>query len=242
MNYNFDHFVSEAIKYDVNLNERQLKQFETYYDMLIQKNKVMNLTAITEFDEVVEKHFLDSIALVQVFELNRELHVMDIGTGAGFPGIPLKIVFPDLSITMTDSLNKRILFLQEVIAELGLKGMEAIHGRAEDLARKKEYREMYDLAISRAVANLSTLSEYCLPFIKVGGQFISYKSGECDLEVETAKYAISTLGGELSGVKKFNLGQSGRAFVIIEKKKSTAKKYPRKAGTPLKEPLGKGGY
>lgn len=237
MNYNFDHFVSEAEKFDVILNIRQLEQFETYYEMLMKKNQVMNLTAITEFDEVVEKHFLDSIALAQVVQLNRELRVMDMGTGAGFPGVPLKIVFPQLSITMSDSLNKRILFLQEVIDVLELKGIEAIHGRAEDLAKKKEYREGYDLAVSRAVANLSTLSEYCLPFVKVGGKFISYKSKECDLEVETAGPAISILGGELSDVKKFCLGELQRAFVIIDKTKSTAKKYPRKAGTPSREPL-----
>lgn len=237
MKYDFEHLVSEAEKYQIHLSEGQLTQFENYYEMLVEKNQVMNLTAITEFDEVVEKHFLDSIALASVIELDRELRVMDMGTGAGFPGIPLKIAFPQLQVTLSDSLNKRVLFLQEVIAALELEGIEAVHGRAEDLARRQEYREMFDLSVSRAVANLSTLSEYCLPFVRVGGKFVSYKSGTCDSEVEAAGAAIQILGGELSEVKRFRLGESARAFVVIDKKKGTAKKYPRKAGTPSKEPL-----
>lgn len=237
MKYDFEHLVREAGKYQISLSDRQLEQFESYYEMLMEKNQVMNLTAITEFNEVVEKHFLDSLALAQVVDLNRELHLMDMGTGAGFPGIPLKIVFPELRVTLADSLNKRVLFLQEVMDALGLEGIEAVHGRAEELARKKEYREMFDLSVSRAVANLSTLSEYCLPFVKIGGQFISYKSGSCDQEMDAAKNAVELLGGELVHVEKFELGESSRAFVMIEKKRATPKKYPRKAGTPSKEPL-----
>ncbi len=197
----------------------------------------MNLTGITEWDEVLEKHFLDSISLIRVVNLDQELTVMDMGTGAGFPGIPLKIAFPKLKITLADSLNKRVKFLQEVIDALELKDIEAIHGRAEDLARDKKYRETYDLSVSRAVANLSTLSEYCLPFVKIGGKFVSYKSGECDEEVNNSKNAISILGGKITDTIKFELGESGRSFIVIEKVKRTSKEYPRKAGTPSKTPL-----
>ena len=211
--------------------------FLRYGDLLIEKNKVMNLTGITEWDEVLEKHFLDSISLIRAIDLNQELTVMDMGTGAGFPGLPLKIAFPNLKVTLADSLNKRVLFLQEVIDALELTDIEAIHGRAEDLARDKKYREQYDVAVSRAVANLSTLSEYCLPFVKIGGQFISYKSGECDEEVAASKSAVFLLGGKIRDVMKFELGESGRSFIIIHKEKGTPKTYPRKAGTPSKKPL-----
>lgn len=230
-------FKQGAQELGVELSQDQLHQFLKYYEMLVEKNKVMNLTAITEFDEVMEKHFLDSIALCQVVDLNTHKRVIDLGTGAGFPGIPLKIAFPELEVTLVDSLNKRILFLQEVIQELGLKNVSATHERAEIIANNPDFREVFDLCVSRAVANLSTLSEYCIPFVKVGGQFISYKSGECDEEVKMAENAISILGGSLREVSKFTLGESGRAFVIIDKVKQTKKKYPRKAGTPSKEPL-----
>lgn len=237
MEYRFDKFVEELKSIQVELSEKQLEQFRIYYEMLVEKNKVMNLTGITEWDEVLEKHFLDSISLIRAIDLNQELTVMDMGTGAGFPGIPLKIAFPKLKVTLADSLNKRVLFLQEVIDELGLEGIEAIHGRAEDLAQDKLYREQYDLSVSRAVANLSTLSEYCLPFVKIGGQFISYKSGECEEEVAASKSAVFLLGGKISNTIKFELGDSGRSFIIIDKVKGTPKIYPRKAGTPSKKPL-----
>ena len=235
--YNTNSFIDELSKLDIKLSSLQLQQFLTYYDLLVEKNKVMNLTAITDFQEVLEKHFLDSISLVRVMDLDQPLTVMDMGTGAGFPGIPLKIVFPELKVTLSDSLNKRVVFLQEVIETLSLKGIHAVHGRAEDLARKPEYREAFDLCVSRAVANLSTLSEYCLPFVKIGGKFVSYKSGSCDEEIELAKKAVFLLGGKVSKVDKFELRSSGRSFVVIDKKGGSPKKYPRKAGTPSKNPL-----
>ena len=225
--------------FPVKPTDRQLQQFLDYYDILTEWNQVMNLTAITDYEEVVAKHFVDSISLIQVTDLNREMKVIDIGTGAGFPGIPLKILFPELKITLLDSLNKRIRFLNEVIGKLELTDVEAIHGRAEDFARQKEYREQFDLCVSRAVANLSTLSEYCLPYVKKGGYFISYKSGDIEEEVKASGKALGILGGELEDVVKFSLPGTdiGRAFVKIRKIKDTSKKYPRKAGLPAKEPL-----
>ena len=221
-----------AAKMGIELSDLQLEKFDTYYEMLVEKNKVMNLTAITELEEVVQKHFLDSISLIKVEKLNQ-------GTGAGFPGIPLKIAFPELEICLADSLNKRVLFLNEVIEELGLKKISAVHGRAEELARQKGYREQFDLCVSRAVANLSTLSEYCLPFVKVGGKFISYKANEVEEETKQAEHALEVLGGACVDIQKFQLPDSemNRAFVIIEKKKKTPATYPRKAGTPSKKPL-----
>jgi 16S rRNA (guanine527-N7)-methyltransferase len=237
MKYDLTNFKEGLHDLNITLSEEQLEQFLTYYEMLVEKNKVMNLTAITEFDEVIEKHFLDSLSLIRVMDLNRKLSVIDLGTGAGFPGIPLKIAFPELEVTLVDSLNKRVLFLKDVIAELGLKNISATHERAEIIANNADFREKFDLCVSRAVANLSTLTEYCLPFVKVGGQFISYKSGECDEEVDAAKNSIFLVGGKLNSVEKFSLGESGRAFVIVDKTKKTPKQYPRKAGTPAKEPL-----
>lgn len=237
MTYNFDKFIEEANKISITFTDTQLEQFRMYYEMLVEKNKVMNLTGITEWNEVLEKHFLDSISLIRAIDLDQKLTVMDMGTGAGFPGIPLKIAFPKLKVTLADSLNKRVLFLQEVIDSLKLEGIQAIHGRAEDLARDKKYREQYDLAVSRAVANLSTLSEYCLPFVKIGGKFISYKSGEIEEEVSSSKSAVFLLGGKIINSVKFELGESGRSFIVIDKVNGTPKSYPRKAGTPSKKPL-----
>lgn len=237
MNYNTTKFINDLKAIGIELSDEQLEQFLTYYEMLIEKNKVMNLTAITNFDEVLEKHFEDSLSLIQAVDLEKSQTVIDLGTGAGFPGIPLKIAFPNLQITLADSLNKRILFLDDVIRELGLTGIDTVHGRAEDLAKNSDYREKFDLCVSRAVANLSTLSEYCLPFVKIGGKFISYKAGECDGEVAASKSSVFLLGGKISDIKKFELGESGRAFVIIDKVSGTPKKYPRKAGTPSKDPL-----
>ena len=224
----------------ITLTEEQKQQFDKFYELLVEWNKVMNLTGITEYEEVNEKHFVDSVSLVKAIDINKVETVIDIGTGAGFPGIPLKIAFPHLKVVLLDSLNKRINFLNTVIDELGLKDISTIHGRAEDFAKKPEYREQFDLCVSRAVANLSTLSEYCIPYINKGGMFVPYKSGEIDQEVEQAKKAVHILGGKLEDVVKFQLPGSeiGRSFVKIKKVQNTAKKYPRKAGLPSKEPLG----
>lgn len=239
MNYNLEKFKNGLQQLHIALSEKQMEQFLQYYELLVEKNKVMNLTAITEFDEVVEKHFLDSVSLTKQLDLHQPLKVLDLGTGAGFPGIPLKIVFPELEITLMDSLNKRVLFLQDVISSLQLQNIEAVHGRAEEAAKNKKYRESFDLCVSRAVANISTLSEYCLPFVKVGGSFISYKSSTIEDELEDGKKGIAILGGKVKDVYKFTLPDSElqRSFVIIEKEKKTPKAYPRKAGTPSKEPL-----
>lgn len=228
------------------LSDIQFNQFLTYYDLLVEKNKMMNLTAITEFDEVMKKHFIDSLSLVKVCDLKGSISVIDVGTGAGFPGVPLKIAFPDLHLTLLDSLNKRVGFLQEVIEKLGLQNAQAIHGRAEDFAKPDQMRESFDLCVSRAVANLSVLSEYCLPYVKVGGKFISYKSDKVNMESEgnkteimEAEHAISVLGGKLAEQKEFTLPSSDiyRNLVVIEKNRPTPKQYPRKAGTASKKPL-----
>ena len=180
----------------IQLSERQYQQFNNYFELLIEWNKVMNLTGITEYEEVNEKHFVDSLSIVKAVDIGSIETVMDVGTGAGFPGIPLKIAFPHLKVTLLDSLNKRIKFLDTVISELKLEDIHTIHGRAEDYARKEEYRENFDLVVSRAVANLSTLSEYCLPYVKTGGLFIPYKSGEIEEEVKNAETALKILGGK----------------------------------------------
>ena len=187
-------FLDGLEELQISLHEDQMQQFLAYYEMLVETNKVMNLTAITEFDEVIEKHFLDSLSLIRVYDLRREVKILDMGTGAGFPGVPLKIAFPEIDLVLADSLNKRIKFLQDVIERLGLKKINAVHARAEELGKNKDYREKFDLCVSRAVANLASLSEYCIPFVNEGGMFISYKSGEIEDEVEQSKKAVSILG------------------------------------------------
>ena len=240
MNYDFTRFQKILEKWEIPFSKEQQEQLITYYEMLVEKNKVMNLTAITEFEEVLDKHFLDSISLAQYVDLTKPVSVIDLGTGAGFPGMPLKIMFPDLKITLADSLNKRILFLDEMISELGLTDIQTVHARAEDLAHDPNYREQYDYCVSRAVANLSSLSEYCLPFVRIGGSFISYKSGEIEEELAAAKKAIFLLGGQFDRVIPFQLEGTdlNRSFVVIRKEKKTAKTYPRKSGMPTKKPLG----
>lgn len=237
---NKEKFLNEKFRnLDIQLSDIQISQFIEYYEILISWNKVMNLTGITEYEEVVEKHFIDSLTIVNKMKLSDVNSVIDIGTGAGFPGIPLKIVYPHLKVTLLDSLNKRIKFLNEVIKKLELQCIETIHGRAEDFAKQNIYREQYDLCVSRAVANLSTLSEYCLPYVKVGGCFIPYKSGDVDQEIVDSKNAISILGGKVKEIYKFELPETDikRSLIVINKIKTTAKKYPRKAGMPSKEPL-----
>lgn len=232
-------FQNDMATLGISLDKRQLTQFLQYYELLTEWNEFMNLTAITEFEEVCTKHFVDSVSLCKVYDCTKNVSVVDVGTGAGFPGIPLKIVFPNLQVTLLDSLGKRVKFLEEAISKLGLGGIEAIHGRAEDYAKPSQLREHFDLCVSRAVANLSVLSEYCLPYVKLGGYFISYKSEKVSEELTMAKGAIGILGGELCAQEEFSLPSSDiyRNLVLIKKCIPTPKKYPRKAGIPSKEPL-----
>ena len=237
--YDLTKFKAGIDAMQVHLDDHQIFQFVTYYELLVEWNRFMNLTAITEFEEVCTKHFIDSISLCNAIDCNKEYSVIDVGTGAGFPGIPLKIAFPSLKITLLDSLGKRVKFLNEVIAQLGLKNIEAIHGRAEDFAKPDLLREKYDLCVSRAVANLSTLSEYCLPYVKPDGFFISYKSEKITDEINVAENAIEILGGEVYDQKEFMLPFSDiyRNLFMIKKVRNTPKKYPRKAGLPSRQPL-----
>lgn len=239
MAYEMEILERGASSFGISLTENQKNQFFSYYEYLVEKNKVMNLTAITEFEEVLVKHFLDSLTCVKAVNLEKIDRLIDVGTGAGFPGIPLKIVFPCLKVTLLDSLNKRVHFLDETCKRLHLEDIQSVHGRAEEFARKKEYREKYDLCVSRAVSNLSTLSEYCLPFVKEEGLFISYKSGNVKEEIEAAENAVRVLGGKIREVQYFTLPESEieRSLVIIQKNHKTPLKYPRKAGIPQRIPL-----
>lgn len=240
MEEKFEVWMRDGLCGEVLLSEKQLNQFYQYYELLIKWNEVMNLTAITELEQVVTKHFVDSLFLAKIVDnLEDKISLIDVGTGAGFPGIPLKIAFPEIKITLLDSLNKRVKFLDEVIGQLGLNEIETVHGRAEDLGRDGKYREKFDLCVSRAVANLSTLSEYCLPFVKKDGCFVSYKSGKVEEELGQAKGALKLLGGKIEDTVSFCLPRDDgeRCLVKIRKVENISKKYPRKAGVPGREPL-----
>lgn len=236
---NFDLLKKDLEEFNLTMNSKQEEQFMKYYEILVEWNSFMNLTGIVEFEEVCKKHFLDSISLCQAIDLMKEYTVIDVGTGAGFPGIPLKIMFPDLKITLLDSLQKRIKFLDQVIETCDLANVKTIHGRAEDFGKNPDYREQYDLCVSRAVANLSSLCEFCLPFVKLHGQFISYKSEKLEEEIKTSKSAVFLLGGKVRNQVDFSLPNSDiyRNLLVIDKVNGTPKKYPRKAGMPTKNPL-----
>lgn len=237
--YDTSVFERKLASLGIEITDVQCQQFIKYYEMLVETNKVMNLTAITDFDEVIDKHFVDSLYLAKIKNLDQELSLIDVGTGAGFPGIPLKIMFPKVKVTLLDSLNKRINFLNNVIEALGLEDIKACHGRAEDFGHNPEYREKYDVCVSRAVANMSTLSEYCMPFVKVDGDFIPYKSGSVQEELDQAKKAVKILGGKLVDIISYQLPETDieRSMVVIHKTAQTKKAYPRKAGKPSREPL-----
>lgn len=236
MSLKFEEMLDE---FNISYTDRMIEQFNLYYDILIQWNKFMNLTGITEYYDVTVKHFIDSLSIVKIIDMTNVTSLIDVGTGAGFPGVPIKIIFPHIKICLLDSLNKRVKFLNEIISKLDLDNISALHGRAEEIAKRGEYREKYDLCVSRAVANLSSLSEYCLPFVKKGGQFISYKSSDIDKELLSSKHAISVLRGEIEDIIKFKLPNTDidRSLILINKVNETNRKYPRKAGMPTKEPL-----
>lgn len=237
----FDEFKAELIiqakKIDVILDEEQIQKFYKYMELLLEWNEKINLTAIVEPRDVILKHFVDSLTICKELQKNKTL--ADIGTGAGFPGIPVKILRPDLDITLIDSLNKRVNFLTMVIEALKLEKIIALHGRIEDFGKNKKYREKFDYVTSRAVANLSTLSEYMIPLVKIGGKCICMKGSNIDEELKNAEKAIKTLGGKIEKVDTFLLPDTdmGRNIILIKKEKATPNKYPRKAGTPAKEPI-----
>ncbi len=239
MNQTLQWFAEQLEEKGIELSNLQLEQFESYYRLLVQWNEVMNLTGITEHAAVYEKHFYDSITASFHADMNKINSLADIGSGAGFPSIPLKICFPHLKIVIVDSLNKRIQFLNEVVKELGLDNVACLHGRAEDLARKEEYRDQFDMVTARAVAKLNVLNEFCLPFTKKNGIFIAMKGTQLLEEMKEAKKSLTELKGKVvsNHQLKLPIEQSDRHLVIIQKTDHTPKKYPRKAGTPLKQPL-----
>lgn len=232
-------YIKEQVKkLHINLKDEQCEMLLKYYEMLIEYNSKCNLTAITDFKDVVLKHFIDSLSIVYIYDMNIDASVIDIGTGAGFPGIPLKIAFPRLKMTLVDSLDKRISFLNSVIKELSLDNCKAIHTRAEELGHSKS-RESFDLCVTRAVSNLSVISEYCLPLIKPGGYFIPYKGSSVKEEISDYEIAVEELGGAIDDVAIYQLPDSDitRSLILIYKDVETPKKYPRKNGIPAKRPL-----
>lgn len=236
---NIDQFIEMLSAKGISLSPQQIQQYETYYSTLVEWNEKMNLTAITDKQEVYLKHFYDSITAAFYFDFKQPIHICDVGAGAGFPSLPIKIAFPELHVTIVDSLNKRIGFLEHLSNQLGLKNIQFIHDRAETFGQKKEHRETYDVVTARAVARLSVLSELCLPLVKVGGTFVAMKGASAKEELEAGKRAIAVLGGKLEQSYSFTLPQeeSERNILIIKKEKSTPKKYPRKPGTPNKTPI-----
>lgn len=228
---------NQAQKIDINLTNKQLNEFYTYMNLLIEWNKNINLTAITEPEEIIKKHFIDSLTISK--NIKKDSSIIDVGTGAGFPGIPLKIVREDINVVLLDALNKRLNFLNEVIKENELKNIETVHFRAEEIGKNKKYREKYDIATSRAVAQLNILAEYLLPLVKIGGKCICMKGSNVEEELKNSKKAITLLGGEIEKIEEFILPDSDikRNVIIIKKVNSTPAKYPRKPGTPAKEPI-----
>lgn len=236
---NVDTLIKGTKELGIDLNNRDIERFQMYKELLKEWNTKINITAITDDEEIDIKHFLDSLTPYVTNLFNDDKKIIDVGTGGGFPGLPLKIMNENLKVTLLDSLNKRIIFLNEVISSLGLKDIDAIHGRAEELSRTKEYREVYDICISRAVASLNTLCEYCIPFVKVGGYFISMKGPDVDEELEESKRAIQTLGGKLIDKQIITIPGSDidHSLLIIKKVHQTPTKYPRGGGKPRKNPL-----
>lgn len=232
-------FVPRLAEKGIELSQQQLEQFDLYYRLLVEWNEKINLTAITEENEVYTKHFYDSISASFYYPLKEIQTVADIGGGAGFPSVPLKICFPHLRMTIIDSLQKRINFLELVAKELGLTGLTPVHSRAEDAGQNPKYREQFDVVTARAVARLNILSEFCMPLVKIGGNFVAMKGSEVSLELNEAKKAIKTLGGKTKKVETFSLPDEAgeRNIIIIDKLEATPKAYPRKAGTPIKKPL-----
>ncbi|MQS76683.1 16S rRNA (guanine(527)-N(7))-methyltransferase RsmG [Companilactobacillus halodurans] len=236
-----EEFFEALSKQGIELSATQKEQFATYFHELVETNKVMNLTSITAEDQVYLKHFYDSIVLGFVDEklLHDELTLCDVGSGAGFPSLPLKIINPKLKITIVDSLNKRIKFLDGLVQKLHLDDVSLVHGRAEEVGKNPQFRESFDIVTARAVAAMNVLTEFCLPLVKIGGQFVAMKSEKAPEEVETAQYAIKTLGGEVKQQKSVELPNDAgiRNFIMVTKISKTPKKYPRKPGTPAKKPL-----
>ncbi len=231
--------VRGAAELSVSLGEEDVKLYLKYLDSLLEWNQKINLTAIKDPEEIIIKHFLDSISVLPYITHNTEIKLLDVGTGAGFPGVPVKISSSGINVVLLDSLNKRITFLNNLIGELNLSGITTVHGRAEDFAHKEDFRECFDVVVSRAVSKLSVLAELCLPFVKIGGKFIAYKGPKVSEELAEAEIAIKTLGGGQARVIDITLPdiEDKRNLVIIDKDKPTPPKYPRKAGTPEKKPL-----
>lgn len=238
---NPDQFITELAKYQIKVSDQQKKQFTQYFEDLVTVNQHVNLTRITDQDEVYLKHFFDSITPMLTFGevFKKNITICDVGAGAGFPSIPLKILFPSLKVTIVDSLNKRLKFLVDLTKKLGLTDVSLVHGRAEDIGQNKLYREKFDLVCARAVANLATLSEYCLPLAKEDGYFIALKGPKAEAELSDAQKAIKTLGGQEVKAVNFTLPQTAeeRTLILIKKIKKTPNKYPRQAGTPSRKPI-----